>query len=54
MGHGISSCTDTVDVAEPFQLDGRRVFLFDTPGFDDTNKSEQEILRTIAIELEKQ
>jgi hypothetical protein len=35
-------------------LDGRRVILFDTPGSDDTNKDESEVLRIIAFELEKQ
>ncbi|KAJ2928894.1 hypothetical protein H1R20_g8124, partial [Candolleomyces eurysporus] len=44
----------TVERADPFDLDGRRVVLFDTPGFDDTNRTETEILRTIALELEKQ
>ncbi|KAJ2935816.1 hypothetical protein H1R20_g1278, partial [Candolleomyces eurysporus] len=54
VGHSIQSCTDAVERADPFDLDGRRIILFDTPGFDDTNKSETEILRIIAFELEKQ
>ncbi|KAJ2934511.1 hypothetical protein H1R20_g2648, partial [Candolleomyces eurysporus] len=54
VGHSIQSCTDVVEPADPFDLDGRRIILFDTPGFDDTNKSETEILRIIAFELEKQ
>lgn len=52
VGHSLTSCTDTVIMAEPFTLDGRRVYLFDTPGFDDTGKSEQEVLRMIALMLE--
>jgi predicted GTPase len=32
----------------PFEFDGRRVVLIDTPGFDDTNKSDTDILRMIA------
>jgi len=28
-------------------LDGRRVVLIDTPGFDDTMKSDTEVLRMI-------
>jgi hypothetical protein len=43
-----------VEHADAFDLDGRRIVLFDTPGFDDTNKSETEVLRIIAFELEKQ
>ncbi|RXW15797.1 hypothetical protein EST38_g10055, partial [Candolleomyces aberdarensis] len=54
VGHSIQSCTDVVERADTFDLDGRRIVLFDTPGFDDTNKSETEILRIIAFELEKQ
>jgi len=54
VGHDITSCTADVDFAEPFQLDGRRVFLMDTPGFDDTNKTQLEILRIIANTLETQ
>jgi len=54
VGHDVQSCTETVDEAPPFELDGRTVRLFDTPGFDDSNKSESEILRIIAFELENQ
>ncbi|RXW15799.1 hypothetical protein EST38_g10056 [Candolleomyces aberdarensis] len=54
VGHSVQSCTDVVGRADPFDLAGRRIVLFDTPGFDDTNKSETEILRIIAFELEKQ
>jgi len=54
VGHGLESCTGTVDEAPSFKLDGRRVRLFDTPGFDDSNKPETEILRIIGFELEKQ
>ncbi|KAJ2926300.1 hypothetical protein H1R20_g10794, partial [Candolleomyces eurysporus] len=43
-----------VERADPFHLDGRRIILFDTPGFDDTNKTEREILAIITFELEKQ
>lgn len=37
-----------MQVASPFMLDGKMVTLIDTPGFDDTVKSEAEILRLIA------
>lgn len=45
------SCTADVEVAEEFTLDGRRVVLIDTPGFDDTNVSDAEILEKIAAFL---
>ncbi|KAJ2922067.1 hypothetical protein H1R20_g15027, partial [Candolleomyces eurysporus] len=53
VGHSIESCTGAVEHADPFDLDGRRIILFDTPAFDSTNKTETEILRIIAFELEK-
>lgn len=46
--NGLRSCTDVVDVTEPFEVDGRRVVLVDTPGFDDTTKSDTDILTLIA------
>ncbi|KAF8808480.1 hypothetical protein BYT27DRAFT_7255591 [Phlegmacium glaucopus] len=52
VGHSVASCTSTVDVAQPFNLDGRDITLYDTPGFNDTNLSETEILKIIASELE--
>jgi len=40
--------TQDVDVY-PYQLDKRtRIFLIDTPGFDDTNRSDSQILKEIA------
>ncbi|KAF5326714.1 hypothetical protein D9619_004272 [Psilocybe cf. subviscida] len=50
-GSGLKSCTSIVQVAQPFELDGRRVTLIDTPGFDDTTKSDADILRMIAAFL---
>ena len=47
----LKSCTAEVEVADEFILDGRRVFLIDTPGFDDTNASDAEILEKIAAFL---
>lgn len=46
----MKSCTAEVEVAD-FTLDGRRVILIDTPGFDDTNVSDAEILKKIAAFL---
>ena len=36
-----------------FMLDGVRVWLIDTPGFDDTNRSDSEVLKDIAYWLAK-
>ncbi|KAF9563217.1 hypothetical protein CPC08DRAFT_335459 [Agrocybe pediades] len=51
VGRGLKSCTNIVQVAQPFELDGRTVTLIDTPGFDDTTKSDADILRMIAAFL---
>ncbi|TCD63556.1 hypothetical protein EIP91_005227 [Steccherinum ochraceum] len=48
VGYGLESCTADVEVSSSLVLDGRLVTLIDTPGFDDTQKSEAEILRLIA------
>jgi len=52
VGEGLESCTDEVHVSRAFNLDGRRVTLIDTPGFDDTNKSDTDILAVITAFLE--
>lgn len=51
VGGGLESCTSSVQMAQVFELDGRSVTLIDTPGFDDTSKSDSEILRMIAAFL---
>lgn len=48
------SCTSTVKSAPPFVLDGRRVILYDTPGFDDSHMSDTDVLKIIVKELETQ
>ncbi|KAF7793712.1 hypothetical protein EIP86_004828 [Pleurotus ostreatoroseus] len=48
VGYGLESCTSEVQVGSPFLLDGKTVTLIDTPGFDDTTKTEAEILKLIA------
>ena len=48
---GLESCTAEVQLSDVFTLDGREVVLIDTPGFDDTSKSDAEILQTIAAFL---
>ncbi|KAH7924247.1 hypothetical protein BV22DRAFT_1035305 [Leucogyrophana mollusca] len=48
---GLESCTNEVQVAQPFELGGRSVVLIDTPGFDDTTKSDTDVLKMIAAHL---
>jgi len=51
VGMGLTSCTAEVQLSNEFNIDGRRVILIDTPGFDDTNVSDAEILEKIAAFL---
>jgi len=51
IGRGLQSCTSVVQAAAPFQLDGHTILLIDTPGFDDTTKSDTDILKEIAAFL---
>ncbi|KAJ2913974.1 hypothetical protein MD484_g6445, partial [Candolleomyces efflorescens] len=51
---GARSCTQEVTRAGPLNLDGRQVYFYDTPGFDDTDRSELDILKEIVIALESQ
>ncbi|KAI1412212.1 P-loop containing nucleoside triphosphate hydrolase protein [Hypoxylon sp. FL1857] len=53
VGHDLKSCTQDVQTysfKHPSHL-SFRVFLVDTPGFDDTHKSDSEILRTLTAWL---
>ena len=45
------SCTADVQLADEFTLDGRKVILIDTPGFDDTSRSDTDVLKMIAAFL---
>ncbi|KAF9650766.1 hypothetical protein BDM02DRAFT_3111513 [Thelephora ganbajun] len=51
IGMDLVSCTAEVQLADEFTIDGRQVTLIDTPGFDDTNKSDTDILKLIAAFL---
>ena len=51
VGDGSRACTDTVQLADPFYLDGRRVILIDTPGFDNTTQGETDVLNMVAVFL---
>ncbi|OTA75563.1 hypothetical protein M434DRAFT_39029 [Hypoxylon sp. CO27-5] len=53
IGHNLESCTEDVQTysfTHP-NYPAFRIFLVDTPGFDDTNRSDSEILRTLAAWL---
>ncbi|ETN44122.1 uncharacterized protein HMPREF1541_10672 [Cyphellophora europaea CBS 101466] len=51
IGHSLTSCTTDPEIYA-VQLPGRRhAYLIDTPGFDDTSKSDAEILKGIAFFL---
>ena len=51
VGHGLNSCTADVQQSPPFDFDGRQVSFIDTPGFDDTNVSDADILKMITLFL---
>lgn len=51
IGRGLQSCTSVIQIARPFNMDGRTINLIDTPGFDDTTKSDADVLRMIAAFL---
>ncbi|KAI8154906.1 hypothetical protein K4K49_007108 [Colletotrichum sp. SAR 10_70] len=50
VGHGLYSCTKSIYVAD-YHWNGRRIFLIDTPGFNDTARPEVEILEALASSL---
>jgi hypothetical protein len=48
IGHNLQSCTNQVEVVPCYLPSGRKIFLIDTPGFDDTYRSDTDILREVA------
>jgi len=48
VGTNLESCTGEVQLADEFTMNGRRIVLIDTPGFDDTTKSDTDVLKMIA------
>lgn len=48
IGHGLESCTAKVEVFPSTLPDGTKLFLVDTPGFDDTHRSDTDILGEVA------
>ncbi|PVF99674.1 hypothetical protein CPB86DRAFT_703033, partial [Serendipita vermifera] len=53
VGSGLKSCTADVTPTEPFSINGPKVILLDTPGFDDTQSSDYDILEEIANYMAK-
>jgi hypothetical protein len=47
VGIGLESCTIDVGIHEA-RIGGQRCFLIDTPGFDDTHRSDTDVLREVA------
>ena len=43
----LQSCTQHIEHAPPFTLDDCVITLVDTPGFNDTTRSDEEILHTM-------
>ncbi|OBZ66289.1 putative Dol-P-Man:Man(7)GlcNAc(2)-PP-Dol alpha-1,6-mannosyltransferase [Grifola frondosa] len=53
VGDDLEACTKKVALANPCQISGKRVLLIDTPGFDDTEKEQVDVLREIAAFLKE-
>ncbi|KAG8738086.1 hypothetical protein FRC10_007297 [Ceratobasidium sp. 414] len=47
VGDDLGSCTQDIAAGNQFQINGRDIQLIDTPGFDDTELSDTEILQRI-------
>jgi len=48
IGHTLEACTNKVAILPSTLSDGTKLYLADTPGFDDTYKSDTDILREVA------
>ncbi|KAK7685279.1 hypothetical protein QCA50_011642 [Cerrena zonata] len=51
VGNSLLSATQVVQSTQPFNLNGHSVVLIDTPGFDDSTRTDTDILRTISTYL---
>jgi predicted GTPase len=51
VSHGHKSCTSEVKMSKAFQVGEHSLTLIDTPGFDDTSKTDADILREITVFL---
>ncbi|PCH42115.1 hypothetical protein WOLCODRAFT_137708 [Wolfiporia cocos MD-104 SS10] len=52
VGHNLASCTAHLQDAK-FSIDDQPIALIDTPGFDDTEKPQTDVLKEIALFLRK-
>jgi len=50
-GDGCGSCTQNLQISRPFEYNGRIVRILDTPGFEHTCRTEEQILRELAALL---
>ena len=53
IGHNLESCTSEVGVYPCNLFPGRTIYFIDTPGFDDSNRRDTEVLRELASYLSK-
>ncbi|KAF5557431.1 hypothetical protein FMEXI_754 [Fusarium mexicanum] len=53
VGHDLQACTQHVTAYKCKWSDTSDIYLLDTPGFDDTNRSDTEVLKEIALSLAK-
>ena len=51
VGHGLGSCTHQIQVVRCLDKQNRQIIFVDTPGFDDTNISDFDILQVVADRL---
>ncbi|KAK3633082.1 hypothetical protein LTR56_015996 [Elasticomyces elasticus] len=51
VGHTLESCTQEIAIYPALVGNGKRIFLMDTPGFDDPNVSDAMTLKKIATKL---
>lgn len=51
VGEDLESCTPDIQLSEEIVLDGQRVVLIDTPGFDDDRMTDSDVLKSIALFL---
>ncbi|KAK2743511.1 hypothetical protein FQN57_004808 [Myotisia sp. PD_48] len=51
VGHGLEACTKKVTEYRCNKIPGKEIILIDTPGFDDTTRTDTEVLRELATWL---
>ncbi|PCH42116.1 nucleoside triphosphate hydrolase protein [Wolfiporia cocos MD-104 SS10] len=52
VGHGLASCTADMQIVE-MEFAGQQITLVDTPGFDDTERPQADVLKQIATFLQR-